>query len=143
MGNTPIVKLKNIFDYKKAPIFVKLEEFNPGGSVKSRPGKFMVVDAHQRGILNNKKIILEATGGNTDLGITLSAINLGYKVHLVIPDNFSREKIKTLESYGAKIILSDHKTGPGSHIRLAKKILESENKYINLDQFSNPVDRLH
>lgn len=141
VGKTPIVKLQNIYDSHKAPIFIKLEEFNPGGSVKSRPGKFMVLDAHNRGMLNNK-IILEATGGNTGLGITISAITLGYKVHLVIPDNFSREKIKTLENYGAKIILSDHTTGPGSHIRLLKDILEVETKYINLDQFSNPVNPL-
>lgn len=142
IGNTPIVKLKNIFNKNKASIFVKLEEFNPGGSVKSRPGKFMVLDAHQRRILNKNKIILEATGGNTGLGITLTAVNLGYEVHLVIPDNFSKEKIKTLENYGAKIILSDHTTGPGSHIRLSKEILTSENKYINLDQFSNPANPL-
>lgn len=142
IGNTPIIKLKNIFNKKKAPIYVKLEEFNPGGSIKSRPGKFMVLDAHQRGILTKKKIILEATGGNTGLGITLSAITFGYKVHLVIPDNFSKEKIKTLENYGAKIILSDHTTGLGSHIRLAKEMLKLDEKYISLDQFSNPANPL-
>lgn len=124
----------------KADIFVKLEEFNPGGSVKSRPGVHMVLDAQEKKLLTKDKILLEPTGGNTGLGITIAAVSLGYKVHLVIPDNFSKEKIKNLESYGAKIILSDHTTGPGSHVRLANQILESENKYMCLDQFSNPAN---
>lgn len=102
----------------------------------------MVLDAHERGVLTKDKIILEATGGNTGLGITLAAVNLGYQVHLVIPDNFSKEKMRTLESYGAKIILSDHKTGPGSHVRLAEEIMSKERGYINLDQFSNPMNPL-
>lgn len=140
IGNTPIVRIKNIFDPDKADIFVKLEEFNPGGSVKSRPGVHMVLDAQEKKLLTKDKILLEPTGGNTGLGLTIAAVSLGYKVHLVIPDNFSREKVKNLESYGAKIIFSDHTTGPGSHVRLAKKILESENKYICLDQFSNPAN---
>jgi cysteine synthase len=136
------VQVENIFDSNKASIFVKLEEFNAGGSVKSRPGKYMVLDAYQRGILTKDKVILEATGGNTGLGITLAAISLGYDVHLVIPDDFSKEKIKTLENYGAKIILSDHTTGPGSHVRLAEEILNTESNYVNLDQFSNPANPL-
>lgn len=140
IGNTPIIKIGNMFYPDKADIFVKLEEFNPGGSVKSRPGVHMVLYAQEKKLLTKDKILLEPTGGNTGLGITIAAVSLGYKVHLVIPDNFSKEKIKNLESYGAKIILSDHTTGPGSHVRLANQILESENKYMCLDQFSNPAN---
>ncbi len=102
----------------------------------------MVLDAQEKKLLTKDKIILEPTGGNTGLGITIAAIALGYKVNLVIPDNFSKEKIKNLESYGAKIILSDHNTGPGSHVRLAREILNSDNNYISLDQFSNPANPL-
>lgn len=139
-GNTPIIKIENIFHPDKADIFVKLEEFNPGGSIKSRPAVHMVLDAHEKKLLTKDKVLLEPTGGNTGLGITIAAIALGYEVHLVIPDNFSKEKIRNLESYGAKIILSDHTTGPGSHVRLARQILESENSYVCLDQFSNPAN---
>ncbi|PHM27987.1 pyridoxal-phosphate dependent enzyme [Xenorhabdus innexi] len=99
IGNTPIIKVENIFNNKKADVFVKLEEFNPGGSVKSRPGVQMVLDAQKQGILRKNKMILEPTGGNTGIGITLAATTLGYKVILVIPDNFSKEKINTLHSH--------------------------------------------
>lgn len=142
VGNTPIIKIENIFNPDRADVYVKLEEFNPGGSIKSRPGVHMVLDAQEKKLLTKNKIILEPTGGNTGLGITIAAIALGYKVNLVIPDNFSKEKIKNLESYGAKVILSDHTTGPGSHVRLAREILNSENNYISLDQFSNPANPL-
>lgn len=142
VGNTPIIKIENIFNPDRSGVYVKLEEFNPGGSIKSRPGVHMVLDAQEKKLLTKDKIILEPTGGNTGLGITIAAIALGYKVNLVIPDNFSKEKIKNLESYGAKIILSDHNTGPGSHVRLAREILNSDNNYISLDQFSNPANPL-
>ncbi|UXM95704.1 PLP-dependent cysteine synthase family protein [Bartonella sp. HY329] len=136
IGNTPLVKIPNLLIEKSPPVYVKLEEYNPGGSVKTRPGAQMVWDAYFSKKINGRKI-LEPTGGNTGIGITLAAKHYGLDVTLVIPDNFSQEKQKTLIAYGANIILSDHKTGPGSHIRLAKEILEYETKFICLDQFSN------
>ncbi|WP_338885868.1 cysteine synthase family protein [Xenorhabdus sp. TH1] len=137
MGNTPLVNIKNIYGYNYGSVWVKLEKFNPGGSVKSRVGFQMIYDAELSGRLKSGDHLLEPTGGNTGLGLAVPSSIKGYKLTLVIPDNFSNEKMSVLKQYGAEIILSDHKTGPGSHIRLANEILKSSNKYICLDQFSN------
>ncbi|KLU14623.1 cysteine synthase [Xenorhabdus sp. GDc328] len=137
MGNTPLVKIKNIYGDNYGSVWVKMEEFNPGGSVKSRVGFQMISDAESSGKLKEGDHLLEPTGGNTGLGLAVPSAIKGYKLTLVIPDNFSKEKISVLKKYGAEIILSDHKTGPGSHIRLANEILRNSNKYICLDQFSN------
>ncbi|GAB7194135.1 PLP-dependent cysteine synthase family protein [Dickeya oryzae] len=137
MGNTPIVKINNIYGEKYGNVWVKLEEFNPGGSIKSRVGLNMITDAEQRGLLKSGDRIIEATGGNTGLGLALSSSIKGYDLTLIIPDNFSREKIKILKAFGAKVILSDHSSGPGSHVRLLKDIISEEKGYVHLDQFSN------
>lgn len=137
MGNTPIVEVKNIYNHKYGRIWVKLEEFNPGGSIKSRVGLQMINDAEKAGLLSHGSQIIEPTGGNTGLGLALASAIKGYDLTLVIPDNFSEEKVNTLKKYGARILRSDHKTGPGSHIRLVHEILKEDNKYVFLDQFTN------
>ncbi|WP_018652100.1 PLP-dependent cysteine synthase family protein [Actinobacillus capsulatus] len=137
MGNTPLVKIKNIFGDKYANVYVKLEEFNPAGSIKSRVAYQMIIDAENKGKLKPGMALLEATGGNTGMGLAFISSMRGYDLTLVIPDNFSQEKINVLKQYGAKIILSDHKTGVGSHIRLANKLLEEDKSFYHLDQFHN------
>lgn len=137
IGNTPIVKIKNIFGNEFADIYVKLEEFNPGGSIKSRVGFQMIEDAELNGILTKEKTVIEATGGNTGIGLAIACALKGYKLKLVIPDNFSQEKIKILKEYGAEIILSNHKLGNNSHILKLQDILAKEKNLINLNQFEN------
>jgi len=137
VGNTPLIKIENIYGNKYGNVFVKLEEFNAGGSIKSRVGLQMVKDAEREGILKKGMHLIEATGGNTGLGMALAAALKGYRLTLIIPDNFSHEKISTLNYYGANIILSDHTSGPGSHVRRLQEILKEENDYIHLDQFTN------
>ena len=88
MGNTPMVKLKKQFD-NSAEIYVKMEEFNPGGSIKSRVGMQMIEDAEKQGKIKKGDTLLEPTGGNTGIGLALSAAIKGYKLILTIPDNFS------------------------------------------------------
>ncbi|HFW4799989.1 TPA: pyridoxal-phosphate dependent enzyme, partial [Salmonella enterica subsp. diarizonae serovar 60-67:z35:-] len=119
-------EVKNIYNHKYGRIWVKLEEFNPGGSIKSRVGLQMINDAEKAGLLSHGSQIIEPTGGNTGLGLALASAIKGYDLTLVIPDNFSEEKVNTLKKYGARILRSDHKTGPGSHIRLVHEILKED-----------------
>ncbi|EIM2851010.1 cysteine synthase family protein [Salmonella enterica] len=137
MGNTPIIELKNIYNQNYGRVWVKLEEFNPGGSIKSRVGLKMISDAEKAGLLSNGSRLIEPTGGNTGMGLALASAIKGYKLTLVIPDNFSEEKVNTLKKYGVDILRSDHRTGPGSHIRMVHNILKEDNQYIFLDQFTN------
>ncbi|GAA3592115.1 cysteine synthase A [Gibbsiella greigii] len=137
MGNTPIVEINNIYNKNFGKVWVKLEEFNPGGSIKSRVGLKMITDAENMGLLTKSSRLIEPTGGNTGLGLALATAIKGYKLTLVIPDNFSEEKVNTLKKYGVDIIRSDNKNGPGSHIRMVHDILKEGGDYIFLDQFTN------
>lgn len=136
MGNTPIVKLKKQF--KNSPdIYVKMEEFNPGGSIKSRVGMQMIEDAEKEGKIKKGDILLEATGGNTGIGLALSSAIKGYRLILTIPDNFSYEKINVLKSLGAEVVLADHTSGNDCHIKAAEKMLADNPDYKCLNQFTN------
>lgn len=136
MGNTPIVKL-NKMSNNSGQIFVKMEEFNPGGSIKSRVGMQMIEDAEKQGKLKKGDTLLEATGGNTGIGLAISAAIKGYSLILTIPDNFSSEKIEVLKKLGANIILADHTQGNDCHIKAAEQILKNNEDYKCLNQFSN------
>lgn len=142
IGNTPLIRLPNEFTQAKSTVLVKLEEYNLGGSIKSRVGYQMVIDAEQdRRIDTNhpeKVILLEATGGNSGVGIAQVCVIRGYRCVLVIPDNYSKVQINLLKSMGAEVVLSDHTTGNDSHIRKAHELLEKNPDYIYMDQFKNP-----
>ena len=103
IGNTPMLKL-NCFDVGPCELFVKLESQNPGGSIKDRVGLAIIEDAEKSGELKPGGTIVEATAGNTGIGLALVAALKGYKIILVIPDKMSREKILHLEGLGAEII---------------------------------------
>jgi len=141
MGNTPMVRLTKNIPKNSADIYLKVEEFNPGGSIKSRISLQMIIDAEEKGILkpNSDQIIIEPTGGNTGIGLAIASAIKGYKLQLVIPDNYSKEKIKMLKAYGAEVILSNHEIGNDSHIKKTKKIIQqAPDKYVWLDQLRNP-----
>jgi cysteine synthase len=142
IGNTPLVRLPNDFTLTEASVLLKLEEYNLGGSVKSRVGYQMVIDAEQDGrieINHPKKItILEATGGNTGIGIAQICAIRGYSCILAVPDNYSKIRVDLLRHMGAQVVLSDHKIGNDSHIRKACEILEENPEFIYLNQFANP-----
>jgi len=139
IGNTPLVQLKIIVTEDMADIYVKLEEFNAGGSVKSRVAIEMIREAQKEGILipHSGQTLIEPTGGNTGIGLAIAASVLGYKLILVIPNNYSKEKIKMLEAYGVTVYLSDSTTGNDSHIRLVREIVEEHPEYVWLDQLGN------
>lgn len=143
IGNTPMVEIPKNLTGCKARIFIKLEEFNLGGSIKSRVGYAMIEDAEKTGVINSKRpqsnIIIEATGGNTGIGIAQICALKGYTCILVIPDNYSPVRIKVLEELGAQVILSNHKEGNDSHIQMTRRMIEENPHYINLNQFTNPM----
>jgi cysteine synthase len=119
-----------------------MENFNPGGSHKIRPAWNMILSAEQEGILkrNTGQTILELTGGNTGLGIAMTAAILGYRVVLVIPNNYSQDKQEKLKLLGVEIILSDSSRGGNSHGELAMEIQLENPDYVMLNQCQNPAN---
>ncbi|WP_392452050.1 PLP-dependent cysteine synthase family protein [Streptococcus parasuis] len=138
MGNTPLVKLKNPFGDNFAQVYLKMEEFNPGGSIKSRVALQMIEDAEIAGILNPGTTLIEPTGGNTGIGLAVACSLKGYQLVLTIPDNFSAEKIEVLKKYAAKVTLADHRIGNDCHIKKARELLKDNPDWICLNQFENP-----
>ena len=144
IGNTPMVKL-TAFDTGPCELFVKLENHNPGGSIKDRIGLSIIEEAEKSGALKPGGTIIEATAGNTGIGLALVAAIKGYKIILVIPDKMSREKILHLEGLGAevKITRSDVAAGhPEYYQDIARKLASEINGSFFADQFSNPANPL-
>ncbi|MFL2528460.1 MAG: pyridoxal-phosphate dependent enzyme [Candidatus Azotimanducaceae bacterium] len=144
IGNTPIVKLKS-FDVGKCELFVKLENQNPGGSIKDRIGLSIIQEAEKSGKLKPGGTIIEATAGNTGIGLALVSAIKGYKLVLVIPDKMSREKILHLQGLGAEVVItrSDVAKGhPEYYQDLAKKIADEREGSFLANQFSNPANAL-
>ena len=144
IGNTPILRLKSL-DTGPCDLYVKLESNNPGGSIKDRIGLSIIEEAEKSGELKPGGTIIEATAGNTGIGLALIAALKGYRIILVIPDKMSREKILHLEGLGAEIVLtrSDVPEGhPEYYQDLARKILNETPGAFLANQFSNPANPL-
>ncbi len=144
IGNTPIVEIK-CFDIGESRLFVKLENQNPGGSIKDRVGLSMIENAEKNGIIKPGDTLIEATAGNTGLGLALAASRKGYKLILVIPDKMSQEKISHLRAMGADIILtrSDVSKGHPDYYQDKAEYLSKQipgSYYLN--QFNNKYNPL-
>lgn len=142
IGNTPMLKI-NAFDTGPCELFVKLELQNPGGSIKDRIALSIIEEAEKSGELRPGGTIIEATAGNTGIGLALVAAIKGYRIILVIPDKMSREKILHLEGLGAEVVLtrSDVPEGhPEYYQDLARKITAETPGSFLADQFSNPAN---
>ena len=137
IGNTPLVELSRINRELDSRIYAKLELYNPSGSVKDRAGKYMVADAEAKGILKPGYTIVDATAGNTGLGIALSALGKGYQVVFVVPTKFSIEKQQLLKALGAKIINTSREEGLLGATRKAEELLQTIPNSISLKQFNN------
>jgi cysteine synthase A len=135
IGNTPLYKMKDI------NIYVKLEKFNAGGSIKDRAALGMIEDAENRGILNKDSVLVEATSGNTGIAIAMIGKLKGYKVIIVMPDSMSDERRRIIQSYGAELILTEGAKGMKGSIELADEMAENNSKYFVVRQFSNPANR--
>ena len=140
VGLTPLVKLNNVVSTNGANIYAKLECVNPGGSVKDRIAKAMVEDAEHRGILKPGSTIIEATSGNTGIGLAMVGAVKGYQVILVMSENMSAERIMILESFGAKTELSRAEVGMEGTIERAEELLAQNPDYFMPQQFNNPAN---
>lgn len=141
IGNTPLVELKNIILNSKIKLFAKLEGNNPGGSVKDRAAYSMIKGALERGELKKDIKIIEATSGNTGIALAMIANLFDLEIELVMPENSTIERVKTMEAFGAKVILTPaHLTIEGSRDYAEKKV--AEGGYFMLNQFANPDNYL-
>ncbi len=140
VGNTPILKLNNFDLPDSINIFAKLEYLNPGGSVKDRIGVSMIAKAEEEGILHPGSTIIEATAGNTGLGIALAALNKGYQVIFTVPEKFSQEKITLMRALGATIVITPRELGMLGAAEKAKELLAKIPNSISLKQFENQAN---
>jgi len=142
IGNTPLVKLKHIDVPNKIQLFAKLEYWNPSGSVKDRTGLYMLQDAEQKGLLKPGGTIIEATAGNTGLGIAMAALNKGYEIIFVVPTKFSEEKQALLRALGATVINTPREKGMLGADEKTNELLKVIPGAISLKQFENPANPL-
>ncbi|MDD7403551.1 MAG: cysteine synthase family protein [Butyribacter sp.] len=137
IGDTPMVKLPHVGAGLRSGIYAKLELFNPAGSVKDRVGKYMIEDAQKRGRLTPGSTIIEATAGNTGIGIAFAALNQGYDIIFVVPTKFSAEKQQLMAALGAKIINTPREEGMQGAVRKAEELKVQIPNSISLEQFKN------
>ena len=138
IGNTPIVKINNIFNKKGVNIYAKLEGFNPTGSIKDRIALKLIEEAECLGILTKEKIIIEPTSGNTGIGLAMVGAVKGYRVIIVMSEAVSFERRKMIRSFGAQVILTSKDEGTDGAIREVEKLVREEpDKYFFPNQFSN------
>ncbi|MCB1858382.1 MAG: cysteine synthase A [Gammaproteobacteria bacterium] len=140
IGNTPAVRLNRVPDILARELWVKLESFNPGGSVKDRPALNMIEDAERRGLLNPGDTILEPTSGNTGIGLAMVAAWKGYRTVLVMAADMSEERKAIMRAFGAELILTPAELGTKGAIEEAQR-LASEKGWFFVGQHFNPANR--
>ena len=137
VGNTPILKLKG--EAEASNVFLKLEFFNPGGSVKDRIALGMIENAEKNGTLKKGSTIIEPTSGNTGIGLAMIGATRGYHVILVMPDTMTVERQKLMKAYGAEVLLTPGAEGMKGSIKVAEE-LAKEKGYFLTRQFENPAN---
>lgn len=142
IGNTPLVKLSHMGIREGVNVFAKLELYNPSGSVKDRTGLYMIRDAEKKGILKEGGTIVEATAGNTGLGIAFSALNRGYRIIFVVPTKFSAEKQALMRALGAEVINTPRERGMLGAVEKAEEIKAQIPGSLSLEQFKNQSNPL-
>ena len=142
IGKTPLVKLSHVGVSEGANLFAKLELWNPSGSVKDRTGLYMVNDAIEKGLLKPGGTIVEATAGNTGLGIAFAALNRGIRVIFVVPTKFSQEKQTLMRALGAEIISTPREEGMLGAEKKAEELLKQIPGSVSLRQFRNMANPL-
>lgn len=138
VGNVPLIQLRKM---SSGNVFAKAEFLNPGGSIKDRVAKHIIESAEKAGELKSEMIIIEATSGNTGIGLSLIGMQKGYRVICVMPENMSEERKKIIEAFGGEIILSPAEESLLGSLRKMKEIIQEEpEKYFVVNQFGNPCN---
>lgn len=138
IGQTPVLELNRMRSNGAGTVFVKLEAFNPGGSIKDRPGLYMIEQAEKTGQLPADGIVLEATSGNTGIGLAMAALIKGYPLVIVMPENMSEERKKILRAYGAELVLTPADQGMQGAVSRAEEMAARDSRYYLVKQFENP-----
>ncbi len=139
IGNTPLLQLQKIPKDCGANVFVKVEGVNAGGSIKDRVAKAIVEDAERAGRLQAGGTVIEATSGNTGVGLALVCLKKGYRAVIVMPDSMSEERRALIRKYSGEVVLTDGKKGMQGAVEKANELLKSTPNCILADQFNNPV----
>ena len=141
IGNTPMISLDKI-GYKN--VYVKLEKYNPAGSIKDRIALSMVEGAERKGILNKESVLVEATSGNTGIALAMVGKLKGYKVIRIMPETMSMERRQLVKAFGAELILTEGSKGMNGSIEKLNDLLKENKNYVNLGQFENEDNpRIH
>lgn len=143
VGNTPLIRLNNVTRGLAATVLAKVEFFNPGGSVKDRIGVAIIEDAERRGLLQSGGTIVEATSGNTGMGLAIAAAIKGYKCIFVMPDKMSDEKIRSLQAVGARVVVTPtavEPEDPRSYYSVSRKLAEETPNCLYANQYHNQVN---
>jgi cysteine synthase A len=140
VGQTPILRLKRIVPSTAAEVFAKLEYLNPGGSVKDRAAIGIIRRAEREGRLHPGGTIVEATAGNTGIGLALIGVNRGYKVALFVPERFSEEKVKIMQALGAQVTRTPDDEGMQGAIQRAERYAKNNSSAFMAGQFDNPAN---
>ena len=140
VGETPILKLKRLAPADSSDVYAKLEYLNPGGSVKDRAAIGIIRRAEKQGLLKPGGTIVEATAGNTGIGLALIGINRGYRVVLFIPENFSEEKVVIMRALGAEVTRTPDAEGMQGAIQQTKELVARDSHAFMAGQFDNPAN---
>src|SRR5437899_12248196 len=143
IGETPLVPLHRIGAGLRGELWAKIESANPGGSIKDRPGLWMVLAAEEDGRLRRGRTVLDATSGNTGVALAMVCAVRGHVLELCMPDRVSIERKRIIRACGAKLVLTDPLEGTDGAIREAQRMAAAEReRYVYVDQYSNPANPL-
>ena len=141
IGNTPLIRINRMNPNPNVALFVKWEAKNPGGSVKDRPALSLIEAAERERLLTSDRIIIEATSGNTGIGLAMVAAVKGYRIVLVMPETASLERQKILKAFGAELLLTPGNKGTDGAIEEVYNLVrENPDLYFMPDQFNNPAN---